>query len=123
MIDINYYPTPKTKVSNLLHRPIGIGIQGLADTFALLDIPFCSDEAKTVNKNIFETIYHASLEASNEIAIERYKDITNPAFANMTANSHVFNSKKDKLDVNHLCYQNGKIVNPLIPPPPWWRSK
>lgn len=71
VIDINFYPTEKTKKSNYRHRPIGIGVQGLADTFVLLDIPFHSDEAKEVNKLIFETIYHASLERSNEIAIER----------------------------------------------------
>ena len=71
VIDINYYPTEKTKTSNLRHRPIGIGIQGLADTFILLDIPFHSEEAKEINKLIFETIYHASLEKSNEISIER----------------------------------------------------
>lgn len=71
VIDVNFYPTPKTKRSNLLHRPIGIGVQGLADTFALLDIPFHSKEAREVNKQIFETIYHASLQTSNEIAKER----------------------------------------------------
>ena len=73
VIDVNYYPTEKTRRSNKLHRPIGIGIQGLADTFILMDIPFHSDEAKKVNKYIFETIYHASLEKSNELAIERNK--------------------------------------------------
>ena len=71
VIDINYYPTEKTRRSNKLHRPIGIGIQGLADTFILMDIPFHSEEAKEVNKLIFETIYHASLEKSNELAIEK----------------------------------------------------
>jgi len=71
VIDINYYPTTKTKVSNFKHRPIGIGVQGLADTFILMDIPFHSDEAKEVNKLIFETIYHASLQKSNEIAYDR----------------------------------------------------
>ena len=75
VIDINFYPTEKTKRSNLRHRPIGIGVQGLADTFVLMDIPFHSDEAKEVNKLIFETIYHASLERSNEIAIERNETI------------------------------------------------
>ena len=69
VIDINFYPTPKTERSNMLHRPIGIGVQGLADAFILMDIPFHSDEAKNVNKLIFETIYHAALEKSNEIAI------------------------------------------------------
>jgi ribonucleotide reductase alpha subunit len=78
VIDINFYPTEKTKRSNFKHRPIGIGIQGLADTFVLMDIPFHSDEAKEINKLIFETIYHASLEKSNEISIERtslFKDL------------------------------------------------
>ena len=69
VIDVNFYPTEKTKTSNLKHRPIGIGVQGLADTFVLLDIPFHSEEAKEINKLIFETIYHAALEKSNELAI------------------------------------------------------
>ena len=73
VIDINFYPTSKTKTSNLRHRPIGIGVQGLADTFILMDIPFHSDEAKEINKLIFETIYHAALTKSNEIAVERTK--------------------------------------------------
>ena len=68
VIDKNFYPTKKTRTSNFKHRPIGIGIQGLADTFALLDIPFHSDEAKVVNAQIFETIYHAALEKSMELA-------------------------------------------------------
>jgi ribonucleoside-diphosphate reductase alpha chain len=71
VIDVNYYPTEKTKRSNMKHRPIGIGVQGLADTFFLMDIPFHSEEAKEINKLIFETIYHAALEKSNEIAIHR----------------------------------------------------
>jgi len=71
VIDINFYPTEKTKRSNFKHRPIGIGVQGLADTFVLMDIAFHSEDARRVNKQIFETIYHASLEKSNEIAIER----------------------------------------------------
>ena len=77
VIDINFYPTEKTRRSNLLHRPIGIGVQGLADAFIMMDIAFHSDEAKVVNKLIFETIYHAALERSNELAIGRYeKSIT-----------------------------------------------
>ena len=71
VIDINFYPTEKTRNSNLKHRPIGIGIQGLADTFVLLDIPFHSEEAKEINKQIFETIYHAALEKSNELAMKK----------------------------------------------------
>ena len=68
VIDINYYPTNKTQKSNNLHRPIGIGVQGLADVFAMMDIAFESKEAEEVNKNIFETIYHASIEKSMELA-------------------------------------------------------
>ena len=68
IIDINYYPTEKTKKSNFRHRPIGIGVQGLADVFILMGFPFSSEEAKTTNRHIFETIYHAALEASMELA-------------------------------------------------------
>jgi ribonucleotide reductase alpha subunit len=75
VIDINFYPTEKTKNSNLKHRPIGIGVQGLADAFILMDIPFHSEEAKNVNKLIFETIYHGALEKSNEISIQRTYNI------------------------------------------------
>lgn len=71
VIDINFYPTEKTKTSNFKHRPIGIGVQGLADTFVLMDIPFHSEQAKEVNKLIFETIYHGSLKKSNEIAFQQ----------------------------------------------------
>ncbi len=71
IIDINFYPTIKTRRSNFLHRPIGIGVQGLADVFALMDIPYHSEEALLVNKLIFETIYHGALERSNELAITR----------------------------------------------------
>ena len=66
VIDINYYPTDKTKNSNMKHRPIGIGVQGLADAFAKMDVSFHSSLAKQINKNIFETMYHAALEASME---------------------------------------------------------
>jgi len=71
VIDINFYPTEKTKVSNMKHRPIGIGVQGLADVLIMLGLPFTSNESKEINKKIFETIYHASLEASNEISKKR----------------------------------------------------
>ena len=71
VIDINFYPTEKTRHSNYLHRPIGIGVQGLADVFAKMDIPYYSEQAKEVNRNIFETIYHAALEKSCEVARDR----------------------------------------------------
>jgi ribonucleoside-diphosphate reductase subunit M1 len=71
IIDYNYYPTEKTKKSNFLHRPIGIGVQGLANVFYELKISFDSEEAAEINKKIFETIYYGSLESSMEIAKER----------------------------------------------------
>ena len=77
VIDVNYYPTEKTRLSNLLHRPIGIGVQGMADMFALMDIAFHSEDARRVNKLVFETIYHAALECSNEIAMERQRALNN----------------------------------------------
>lgn len=69
IIDVNYYPIPEARNSNMRHRPIGVGVQGLADTFMLLKLPFESPEARTLNKQIFETIYHAALEASSELAV------------------------------------------------------
>lgn len=68
VIDVNYYPTEKTRTSNLRHRPIGIGVQGLSDTFMMMDLAFNSSEAKQINTNIFETIYHAALEMSVELS-------------------------------------------------------
>ncbi len=68
VIDINYYPIPETEYSNKKHRPIGIGVQGLADTFALLEYPFESPDAAQLNKSIFETIYFGALTASCELA-------------------------------------------------------
>jgi ribonucleoside-diphosphate reductase alpha chain len=70
VIDVNYYPTPKTQRSNFKNRPVGIGIQGLSDIFMMMGIPFHSDEAKLINKHIFETIYHAALEKSCELAYD-----------------------------------------------------
>ncbi|MCB0501685.1 MAG: ribonucleoside-diphosphate reductase subunit alpha [Bacteroidetes bacterium] len=70
VIDINYYPVPEAKKSNLRHRPIGLGVQGLADAFILLRHPFDSEEARILNKNIFETIYFAALTASKDLAKE-----------------------------------------------------
>jgi len=68
IIDINYYPTEKTRRSNMRHRPIGIGVQGLADLFLMMNVPFQSEAAKEINKKVFETIYHAALEESCELA-------------------------------------------------------
>ncbi len=68
IIDINFYPVEETRRSNFRHRPIGIGVQGLADVFILLRMPFESDEARAINKEIFETIYFAAMSASKDLA-------------------------------------------------------
>ena len=68
VIDVNYYPTKETKTSNMKHRPIGIGVQGLADTFAILKIPFESEEAKNLDRDIFEAIYYGAMCASVDLA-------------------------------------------------------
>ena len=68
IIDNNYYPLPEARNSNMRHRPIGLGVQGLADAFILMRYPFDSPEAKQLNKDIFETIYYASMTASKDLA-------------------------------------------------------
>ena len=75
VIDRNFYPVEKARISNLKHRPIGIGVQGLADVFIQLRFPFESDKAKQLNKDIFETIYHAATEASMELSKKRHQII------------------------------------------------
>ena len=70
VIDINYYPVEQARNSNMRHRPIGLGVQGLADAFIMMRMPFDSPEARQLNKDIFETIYFAAMETSMEIAIE-----------------------------------------------------
>jgi ribonucleoside-diphosphate reductase alpha chain len=70
IIDENYYPVEEAKNSNLRHRPIGLGVQGLADAFILLGLPFESEEARALNREIFETIYFASMTASKDLAIK-----------------------------------------------------
>lgn len=70
VIDVNYYPIPEARTSNLRHRPIGIGVQGLADAFLLMGFAFESPEARTLNKHIFETLYFAAMETSMELAKE-----------------------------------------------------
>ena len=70
IIDGNYYPVEEARNSNLRHRPIGLGVQGLADAFILMRIPFDSAEAKQMNKEIFETIYYAAMTASKDLAKE-----------------------------------------------------
>jgi len=68
VIDRNYYPVPEAEKSNKRHRPLGLGVQGLADAFVMLRFAFDSPEARQLNKDIFETLYHGALEASCELA-------------------------------------------------------
>jgi ribonucleoside-diphosphate reductase alpha chain len=70
VIDRNYYPVPEAENSNMRHRPVGLGVQGLADAFIMMRLPFTSDEAKQLNQDIFETIYFAAVTASMEMAKE-----------------------------------------------------
>lgn len=71
VIDNNYYPVEEAKTSNMRHRPVGLGVQGLADVFIMLRLPFESELAKMLNKNIFETIYFAAMTASKDLAKEQ----------------------------------------------------
>jgi ribonucleoside-diphosphate reductase alpha chain len=87
VIDNNYYPVDEAKFSNLKHRPIGLGVQGLADVFILMRLPFESDEAKQLNKNIFETIYYAAVTASKDLSI---KEGPYQTFANSPISKGIF---------------------------------
>jgi len=104
VIDKNFYPIEKARISNLKHRPIGIGVQGLADVFIKLRFPFESDNAKQLNKDIFETIYHAATEASMELSKKRHQIIND-----------IKNINNKILDVNIGSYVNEfekDIANP-----------
>ena len=96
VIDGNFYPLEKARRSNFRHRPIGIGVQGLADAFVLMRLPFDSNEAKELNKLIFETIYHGAVEESMEIAKKRYNNVVH------SLNSGIAQDAK----VNEYLYQN-----------------
>jgi ribonucleoside-diphosphate reductase subunit M1 len=91
IIDLNYYPVEKCRRSNKRHRPIGIGVQGLADVYALMKFPCDSQEARNLNIKIFERIYYAAVSASVEIAkkreklIERYKELLKKLKKDMTS--------------------------------------
>ena len=102
IIDRNYYPTKETKRSNFLHRPIGIGVQGLADVFALMEYPFDGIEAKQINKNIFETIYHAAIETSWELAKERRAAMI--AMKDAIDNKKIFKFKNNNPDCRDISY-------------------
>ena len=102
VIDVNYYPIPETRNSNMKHRPIGIGVQGLADVFAILKIPFDSEEASMVNKKIFEQIYYYALEASMDLSrkrekqMKKYKDLLKKGLSPELSEEDLVKVKEDK---------------------------
>ncbi len=87
IIDGNFYPVEEARNSNMRHRPIGLGVQGLADAYILLGYPFESDEARTLNKEVFETIYYASMTASKDLA---KKDGTYETYAGSPVSKGIF---------------------------------
>jgi ribonucleoside-diphosphate reductase alpha chain len=104
VIDRNFYPTPETRASNMNHRPIGIGIQGLADTYMLMRFPYESTEAAALNRDISETMYHAALEASHELAKERgpYSTFWTSPAAKGVLQFDMHNATPQKYDFNNL---------------------
>jgi ribonucleoside-diphosphate reductase alpha chain len=104
VIDINYYPVKKAEVSNKRHRPIGVGVQGLADVFCMMDLPFDSEEAITLNKKIFETIYFGCLTASVELAIKDgpYETFAGSPFSKGQLQYHLWGLKEADLLTNSM---------------------
>jgi ribonucleoside-diphosphate reductase alpha chain len=104
IIDINYYPVPEAEYSNKKNRPVGVGIQGLADVFNILGMPFGSYEANKLNKQIFETIYYGCLLESNELAKQYgpYETFEGSPFSEGILQFHEWNVKPDMYDWNSL---------------------
>jgi ribonucleoside-diphosphate reductase alpha chain len=124
IIDNNYYPVKEAEYSNLRHRPIGLGVQGLADAFICLRMPFESDEAKQLNKEIFETIYFAAMTASKDLAIkdgayETFKGspLSQGKFQfdlwNVTPDSGRWDWENLRLDVMNHGVRNSLLVAPM----------
>jgi ribonucleoside-diphosphate reductase alpha chain len=102
VIDVNFYPVEKARRSNFRHRPIGVGVQGLADVYVLMRYPFDSQEAMKLNRDIFETIYHGSMESSMEISRKR-----GMILAEYNDNKLTYEELHDKLKFNEY-----EIINP-----------
>jgi ribonucleoside-diphosphate reductase alpha chain len=124
IIDLNFYPVPEAEKSNKRHRPIGIGVQGLADTFCMMRMPFDSDEARQLNKDIFETIYYGSMESSMELAMQHgpYETwagspISQGVFQfdmwNVKPESHRWNWDKLRKDVVQNGVRNSLLLAPM----------
>lgn len=106
VIDSNYYPVPESKRSNCRHRPIGLGVQGLADTFFLLELPYDSEQAAILNREIFRTIYHGALTASMTLAKTRHEilsQLDQETYSNLlTADRELFKLLCDKYGLSKL---------------------
>lgn len=124
VIDVNYYPVEEARKSNMRHRPIGLGVQGLADAFIMLRMPFESQEARGLNEDIFETIYFAAMEASMEIAKEQgpyetfkgspvSKGIFQFDMWGVTPKSNRWNWEQLKQDVKKHGVRNSLLVAPM----------
>jgi len=124
IIDNNYYPVKEAEYSNLRHRPIGLGVQGLADAFILLRLPFESDEARKLNKEIFETIYFAAMTASKDLAIKEgaYETFKGSPLSKGKFQFDLWNVKPDsgrwdwenlRLDVMNHGVRNSLLVAPM----------
>jgi ribonucleoside-diphosphate reductase alpha chain len=124
IIDNNYYPVEEARYSNLRHRPIGLGVQGLADAFILLRLPFESDEAKQLNKEIFETMYFAAMTASKDLAIKEgaYETFKGSPLSKGEFQFDLWNVKPDsgrwdwenlRLDVMNHGVRNSLLVAPM----------
>jgi ribonucleoside-diphosphate reductase alpha subunit len=124
VIDVNYYPVEEARRSNMKHRPIGLGVQGLADTFIMLRMPFDSEEARGLNRDIFETIYFAAMEASMELSkkdgpYETFKGspVSKGIFQfdmwGVTPSSGRWNWDKLKQEVKQYGVRNSLLVAPM----------
>ena len=124
VIDANYYPVKEAEYSNLRHRPVGLGVQGLADAFILLRLPFESDEARKLNKEIFETIYFAAMTASKDLAIKdgaystfKGSPLSKGQFQfdlwNVTPDSGRWDWENLRLDVMNHGVRNSLLVAPM----------
>jgi ribonucleoside-diphosphate reductase alpha subunit len=106
VIDLNFYPTDKTERSNLRHRPIGIGIQGLADAIVKMGYSFDDENARELNRTIFETIYYGSVKTSIELARERQKDMMILSTGLGTKWTFKYSNTDENKLYDHLCEYN-----------------
>lgn len=111
VIDLNYYPTEKTRLSNMRHRPVGLGVQGLADVYNLMGLPFESEEAMKLNKQIFESIYYASVDESCKLAEinGHYETFLNSPFSKGQLQYHLWGLDNQSLETKDLYDWDGLV--------------